>query len=283
MTGTLPEITRDWLGWAELLSPAFFLAAVALPVGFQARRARWGFRGFWLLLAQIAAGGLHLPTLAGVAGLLIEAGAAVLLVRNFRESMRLRTAWQRRWAEEAPIRLAAPFEGRWKALGTGPSAARNHHLAAVDQWFAVDWIRLDAPSRGSTVLAPVDGTVAYVEDGYPDKPASRRLLRDVAAPAGNYVSLRLAERPDACVILAHLERDSILVRPGEWVSAGQPLARCGNSGNTTIPHLHLHAQTAERVSPGAVRGVPVVSGEQGSWTTCGEQLEGDGGAAIHRV
>jgi len=39
--------------------------------------------------------------------------------------------------------------------------------------------------------------------------------------------------------LAHLRRGSVLVRPGDRVAAGQPLAACGNSGNSSEPHLHF--------------------------------------------
>jgi murein DD-endopeptidase MepM/ murein hydrolase activator NlpD len=39
--------------------------------------------------------------------------------------------------------------------------------------------------------------------------------------------------------LAHLRRGSLRVRPGDRVAAGQQLAECGNSGNSTEPHLHF--------------------------------------------
>jgi len=39
---------------------------------------------------------------------------------------------------------------------------------------------------------------------------------------------------------AHLQKDSIEVDAGERVAAGQPIARCGNTGNTgNLPHLHF--------------------------------------------
>jgi murein DD-endopeptidase MepM/ murein hydrolase activator NlpD len=61
------------------------------------------------------------------------------------------------------------------------------------------------------------------------------------APEGNHVVLRLAtgER----LLLAHLRRGSVRVRPGQRVRAGAPLGRVGNSGNSSEPHMHLHAQT----------------------------------------
>jgi murein DD-endopeptidase MepM/ murein hydrolase activator NlpD len=43
-------------------------------------------------------------------------------------------------------------------------------------------------------------------------------------------------------MLAHLQRGSIEVAEGDRVSVGQRIARCGNSGNTTMPHLHLQVQ-----------------------------------------
>jgi murein DD-endopeptidase MepM/ murein hydrolase activator NlpD len=34
----------------------------------------------------------------------------------------------------------------------------------------------------------------------------------------------------------------VRVGTGETLQAGQPIARVGNSGRSTEPHLHLHAQ-----------------------------------------
>jgi murein DD-endopeptidase MepM/ murein hydrolase activator NlpD len=40
------------------------------------------------------------------------------------------------------------------------------------------------------------------------------------------------------VLLAHLQRRSVTVRRGEQVEPGARMARCGNSGNSSEPHLH---------------------------------------------
>ncbi len=268
------ELTREILFWAEMASPGALVISLLLPVSFAFRRRRWGIVAFGLIVVQIVAEEFRAATLAGLVGLALDVGAVVFLVSGWLQSRRLHAAWMKRVRAEVPVALRAPFEGRWKVSGTGPWAARNHHLAASDQWFAADWVRVDGESRGSKILAPVDGVVAHVENGHFDKPASRWVQSDLEHPAGNYVSLRLDGRENVFVILAHLERDSIEVWPGQPVRAGEVVGRCGNSGNTTRPHLHVHAQPAERAAPGSVWGVPVLYGGRTEWMYSGEVLEG---------
>ncbi|WP_208006756.1 M23 family metallopeptidase [Aeromicrobium phragmitis] len=43
------------------------------------------------------------------------------------------------------------------------------------------------------------------------------------------------------VALCHLRRGSIQVHEGQQVRAGDVLGACGNSGNSTEPHLHVQA------------------------------------------
>jgi murein DD-endopeptidase MepM/ murein hydrolase activator NlpD len=52
----------------------------------------------------------------------------------------------------------------------------------------------------------------------------------------------------------NLQRGSLTVREGDRVHAGQPIARCGNSGNSSEPHLHF--QLMDGPDPDAARGVP---------------------------
>jgi murein DD-endopeptidase MepM/ murein hydrolase activator NlpD len=44
------------------------------------------------------------------------------------------------------------------------------------------------------------------------------------------------------VLLAHLRSGSVNVSSGERVAVGDFLAEMGNSGNSSEPHLHVHAQ-----------------------------------------
>jgi murein DD-endopeptidase MepM/ murein hydrolase activator NlpD len=52
----------------------------------------------------------------------------------------------------------------------------------------------------------------------------------------------------------HLRRGSLTVRPGDRVRAGQPIARCGNSGNSTEPHVHFQLMDGPDLD--AARGIP---------------------------
>ena len=58
--------------------------------------------------------------------------------------------------------------------------------------------------------------------------------------AGNHVVLDLGHGEYA--LIAHLERGSVVVKVGDRVRTGQLLGRCGNSGNTSEPHVHIHVQ-----------------------------------------
>ncbi len=63
------------------------------------------------------------------------------------------------------------------------------------------------------------------------------------------------------VVLAHLMKGSISVVEGDYVRAGAPLGRVGNSGNTTEPHLHIHAVRGS--TPDSIlvsEGVPILFG-----------------------
>lgn len=45
-------------------------------------------------------------------------------------------------------------------------------------------------------------------------------------------------------MLAHFQLGSIVVKAGESVKRGQLLGKCGNSGNSSEPHLHYHLQNS---------------------------------------
>lgn len=161
----------------------------------------------------------------------------------------------------APVDLAFPLRGGpYYAVNAGSNRLLNPHVAALTdegmrltgQGYAVDLVKLDRFGlRADGVLpdeleryaifnepvhAPCAGTVLAARGDMPDLIPPRT---DRDNPAGNHVLLRCG---DAVVLLAHLQRGSVAVVAGQGVATGDPLGRVGNSGNTTEPHLHVHAQ-----------------------------------------
>ncbi|GAA2043183.1 hypothetical protein GCM10009720_24970 [Yaniella flava] len=70
---------------------------------------------------------------------------------------------------------------------------------------------------------------------------------------GNHVVLRGDNGVYA--VLAHLQQGSLQVQNGDTVMAGQLIGRCGNSGNSSEPHVH--AQLMDRASILTAIGMPL--------------------------
>ncbi len=202
--------------------------------------AAFGFAAFW-------------DPPIGVPGFWIFVGAIVVLLLWNRFN---RAAAAKRWiaqASDAPIVLAMPFHDRWRVLSGGPNPAHNHHQSKRDQYFAYDFLRDDGDSWDQPILAPCDGMVVHVENRQDDAPPGAR-SHHRARPLGNYVSI---QTPQGYVILAHLRAGSVGVRVGDTVRAGDEIGRCGNSGNTSGAHLHVHAQDQPSQSIDGAEGVPI--------------------------
>jgi hypothetical protein len=153
---------------------------------------------------------------------------------------------------DGAIALDFPLRAGTYYVGNGGSnVALNAHVVAPPQQYALDIAALNRFGRrfsgflpadvehyviyGQTVYSPCDGEVVSVVDGLPDltPPAI-----DSAHLAGNHLWVR---QQDVYIVLAHLRNGSITVQAGERVARGQPLGHVGNSGNTSEPHLHIHA------------------------------------------
>ena len=158
----------------------------------------------------------------------------------------------------SPMRL--PFEGEWYVFWGGATEDDNYHITTRSQRRAVDFVVVDSDGRshqgggkrnedyycyGMGILAPAEGVVVTAIDGVPDNaPGSMNPFSAV----GNCVIVRHAEREFS--VLAHLQPGTVGVRPGQKVRAGQLLGRCGNSGNSSEPHLHFHLQNTAELQSG---------------------------------
>ncbi|SCL58826.1 M23 family metallopeptidase [Micromonospora yangpuensis] len=182
-----------------------------------------------------------------------------------------------------------PVAGRWLALNSPASRVPSHGTRSYGQAYAIDLIHdplpgapstrpvpgegpgmrpaSDYPGFGQPVLAMVTGTVVRVTDGARDHRSRTRVwsllylyvegaLRDIAGTRqvlGNHI---VVDAGDGCfALVAHLARGSALVRVGDRVEAGQPVGRCGNSGNSSEPHVH--AQLMDRAEATSARGLPL--------------------------
>ena len=190
-----------------------------------------------------------------------------------------------RGPEPAPTEVAPPVTGRWHALNSPADKVPSHGTRAYGQAYAIDivhepedrprpafgWWPLvrrngDFPAFGEPVLAVADATVVRARDGRRDRlsrnsyPAllpffAEASARDLAGPGaivGNHLVLDLGNGTYA--LYAHLKRGSITVREGERVRAGQVVARVGNTGNSTEPHLHFQLMDAADLH--TARGLP---------------------------
>jgi murein DD-endopeptidase MepM/ murein hydrolase activator NlpD len=88
------------------------------------------------------------------------------------------------------------------------------------------------------VLAPAAGTVTFVLDGRPDLPIGST---DSRCQSGNNIVIDIGG--GRYLLMGHLSPGSIQVKVGDQVKLGQPIAKVGNSGNTSEPHLHIQAQS----------------------------------------
>lgn len=169
------------------------------------------------------------------------------------------------------IDLTTPVEGRWQALNSPTSHVPSHAMHGWGQTYAVDLVHdpsdgsrpgfaplpiarrpEDFPGFGRPVRSPLAGEVVRARSGWRDhwsrtSPLALVYLlvesaRELVGPSGilgNHLVIRAHD--GTCVVLAHLRRRSLLVAPGDRVEAGQLVAECGNSGNSSEPHLHIQA------------------------------------------
>jgi hypothetical protein len=147
----------------------------------------------------------------------------------------------------ATVRL--PADAPLQVIWGGDSLAKNQHAAVPDQRWAYDFLvepyfsgsadLEDYGCYGVPVVAPVSGYVVSAHDGEPDA-IPGLLSNNFEAPTGNHVMIRM--ETGTYLVIAHLKNGSLTVKTGETVAEGQVIGQCGNSGNTSEPHIHIHHQ-----------------------------------------
>jgi murein DD-endopeptidase MepM/ murein hydrolase activator NlpD len=157
--------------------------------------------------------------------------------------------------------MRLPFRGEWYVFWGGDNEKVNHHVGVRGQRRAADILIMDADGRshkgngqqnedyyayGKETLSAGAGKVVTAIDGVPDNvPGSMNPLCVV----GNCVIVDQGQNEFS--LYAHLQPGSLRVHRGDDVQQGQVIGLCGNSGNTSEPHLHFHVQDKAALQDGA--------------------------------
>lgn len=152
-------------------------------------------------------------------------------------------------------KLALPFTGEWFVVWGGDTKAQNQHADTRQQKYAFDLVMVDDKfdthggdgtknedyfAFGKEILAPCDAVVTDVVDGVRDNIPGE--MNTMFVP-GNWVQLKTVN--NEYLFFAHFKQYSIKVKPGDKLKKGAVLGLCGNSGNSSEPHLHFHIQNTD--------------------------------------
>ncbi len=157
--------------------------------------------------------------------------------------------------ERNTTKLLLPFKEEWTVIWGGDTKELNYHVESEAQKNAFDLVITDKQGNsfktdgktnedyyafGKELIAPCDGEVVLVVDGIKDNVPST--LNPIYIP-GNTVIIKTAN--NEYLFFAHFKQHSIVVKQGQTVKQGQLIGLCGNSGNSSEPHLHFHIQNVE--------------------------------------
>ncbi len=166
-----------------------------------------------------------------------------------------------RTLDEAVARFR-PWRGQSHAVdffGLGPFGLRARGWRPADPAaYAIS---------GAGLHAPCDGTVVAAVGDRPDFEVPQE------DPVNRLVNHVILDCDAAWIVLAHMRQGRVTVAPGERVVTGARLGDVGNSGASTEPHLHIHAQRPGTVAA-PISGDPLGLRIDGRFLVRGDRLRG---------
>ena len=159
------------------------------------------------------------------------------------------------------------------------------HRKAQSQEFAIDVVSSEFSTSSSTtskkvsdysifgenVMSIGDGTVVEIGDKFPDGEMDKpqlysedffNKLSNRIAPIigvkntmlGNYIIIKHKSKEFS--VYAHLKENSLCLKKGDKVKRGEVIAKVGNTGHSTEPHLHF--QLIDSINIFEANGLPIM-------------------------
>ncbi|RQM98126.1 peptidase M23 [Staphylococcus warneri] len=143
-----------------------------------------------------------------------------------------------------------PFNDEWFVYWGGDNELFNYHYPLETQRYAYDFIKINKDSGMSyfedgmrcehyyayntPVYAPLNGVVVDIENNIKDNRIGQTNQRQ---PLGNYVMIKHSTNEFS--LIGHLKQHSIKVNIGDEITDNVMIGLCGNSGNSSEPHIHF--------------------------------------------
>ncbi len=129
------------------------------------------------------------------------------------------------------------FDGKWTHKGSFKYAydfvvRRNGKTYKNDGLFVEDYYAF-----GESVVAPINGYIVSLRSDLADNFIGSV---DRENNWGNHIIIK--SDYGYYVLIAHLMQHSISVNIGDYVQVGQIIGKCGNSGYSPEPHIHIQVQ-----------------------------------------
>ena len=152
---------------------------------------------------------------------------------------------------QTKTKLILPFKGTWMVSNGGRTPKTNNHIRLTGKWtqnqlYAYDFRRghsgdgnklEDYEVFGKEVISPADGIVIQIIDGAIDVLPGER---DRSVGVGN--ALIIDHQNGEYSLFCHFKHNSIRVKVGDKIKQRNVLGLCGNTGNTSQPHIHYNPQ-----------------------------------------
>lgn len=182
-------------------------------------------------------------------------GLPLVTFQQFSPEKNLYSYWNHmeRFRNDTYYHIHLPFFGEWR-ISQGHAGGITHK----DDWrFAWDFDIVDETGKtyrepgkitsdfycyGLPVLAPASGYVATIIDEVEDNEIGEVNLSE---NWGNTIVIKHGEYLFSKI--SHIRKGSFKVKEGDYVTKGDTLALCGNSGRSPEPHIHFQIQAAPHV------------------------------------